>query len=53
MIAIHQDSKWRYGAPKIHHLIVEEGDEENLMHIQRLMKKGLWILLIFIYFING
>ena len=40
IITIHQDSKQRYGAPKIHHLLVEEGYDVSIKRVQRLMKKA-------------
>nr|WP_281269904.1 IS3 family transposase [Gracilibacillus dipsosauri] len=40
IIEIHQESKLRYGAPKIHHLLVKEGYRVSLKRVQRLMKKA-------------
>ena len=39
IIEIHNDSDKRYGAPKIHHLLNEEGYLVSLKRVQRLMKK--------------
>jgi len=39
IIGIHQESKQRYGAPKIHHLLIKEGYRLSLKHVQRLMKR--------------
>ncbi|QZT32483.1 IS3 family transposase [Caldalkalibacillus thermarum TA2.A1] len=38
--SIHQKSKQRYGAPKIHHLLKQEGFQVSLKRVQRLMKKS-------------
>jgi len=35
---IHKESKERYGAPKIHHLLEEEGYKVSIKRVQRLMK---------------
>ena len=35
---IHTESKERYGAPKIHHLLEEEGYKVSIKRVQRLMK---------------
>src|SRR5690625_342275 len=40
IIEIHNDSDKRYGAPKIHHLLNEEGYLVSLKRVQRLMKKA-------------
>lgn len=40
IIEIHNDSDKRYGAPKIHHLLTEEGYQVILKRVQRLMKKA-------------
>src|SRR5690625_7253394 len=40
IIEIHNDSNNRYGAPKIHHLLNEEGYLVSLKRVQRLMKKA-------------
>lgn len=40
IIEIHQESKQRYGAPKIHHLLIKEGYRVSLKRVQRLMKKA-------------
>ncbi|QZT33061.1 IS3 family transposase [Caldalkalibacillus thermarum TA2.A1] len=40
IISIHQESKQRYGAPKIHHLLKQEGFQVSLKRVQRLMKKS-------------
>ena len=40
IIEIYQESKQRYGAPKIHHLLVMEGYQVSLKRVQRLMKKA-------------
>jgi len=40
IIQIHNDSNKRYGAPKIHHLLVEEGYHVSIKRVQRLMKKA-------------
>ena len=40
IIEIHNDSNKRYGAPKIHHLLNEEGYLVSLKRVQRLMKKA-------------
>ena len=40
IIEIHNDSDKRYGAPKIHHLLNEEGYKVSLKRVQRLMKKA-------------
>src|SRR5690625_4915394 len=37
---IHNDSNKRYGAPKIHHLLVKEGYHVSIKRVQRLMKKA-------------
>ncbi|PEY28146.1 IS3 family transposase [Bacillus cereus] len=36
---IHQDSKERYGAPKIHQTLLEQGVQVSIKRVQRLMKK--------------
>ncbi|GGK27096.1 hypothetical protein GCM10010965_19850 [Caldalkalibacillus thermarum] len=40
IISIHQKSKQRCGAPKIHHLLKQEGFQVSLKRVQRLMKKS-------------
>nr|WP_157065250.1 IS3 family transposase [Amphibacillus sediminis] len=40
IIRIYADSKQRYGAPKIHHLLVVAGYRVSLKRVQRLMKKA-------------
>ncbi len=40
MIEIHQDSKGRYGAPKIHYLLNREGFSISQKKVQRLMNKA-------------
>src|SRR5690625_6633923 len=40
IIEIHNNSDKRYGAPKIHHLLNEEGYQVSLKRVQRLMKKA-------------
>jgi putative transposase len=40
IIQIHKESKQRYGAPKIHHLLQEEGFSVSLKRVQRLMRKA-------------
>jgi putative transposase len=40
IIQIHNESKQRYGAPKIHHLLKEEGHSVSLKRVQRLMRKA-------------
>ncbi|MFS1515083.1 IS3 family transposase [Bacillus sp. SCS-151] len=40
MTTIHKESKGRYGAPKIHHQLTEEGIHISLKRVQRLMKKA-------------
>jgi putative transposase len=37
---IHQESKERYGAPKIHHILKQNGASISLKRVQRLMKKA-------------
>ncbi|OEF96893.1 integrase, partial [Vulcanibacillus modesticaldus] len=37
---IHKDSKERYGAPKIHHILLTENYHVSLKRVQRLMKKA-------------
>lgn len=37
---IHNESDKRYGAPKIHYLLVKEGYQVSLKRVQRLMKKA-------------
>lgn len=38
--AIHQESKGRYGAPKIHKLLQKEGYSCSMKQVQRLMKEA-------------
>lgn len=40
IIEIHDESDKRYGAPKIHHLLNEEGYQVSLKRVQRLMRKA-------------
>lgn len=40
IIDIHTDSKQRYGAPKIHVILENEGYQVSLKRVQRLMKKA-------------
>jgi len=40
IITIHQESKQRYGAPKIHYLLTKEGYQVSIKRVQRLMKKA-------------
>jgi len=40
IIEIHNESKHRYGAPKIHYILREEGHQVSLKRVQRLMKKA-------------
>ena len=38
IVAIHQESKERYGAPKIHRLLLKKGYQVSVKRVQRLMK---------------
>ena len=40
IIEIHNDSKRRYGAPKIHKELQKQGYTISLKRVQRLMKKA-------------
>jgi transposase InsO family protein len=40
IIAIHEESQQRYGAPKIHFLLKQEGFQVSLKRVQRLMRKA-------------
>ena len=40
IIEIYDDSDKRYGAPKIHHILDEEGYQVNVNRVQRLMRKA-------------
>jgi putative transposase len=40
IIQIHKESKQRYGAPKIHHLLQEQGIGISLKRVQRLMRNA-------------
>src|SRR5699024_482791 len=40
IIDIHKERKQRYGAPKIHHILVEEGYHVSMKRVQRLMQKA-------------
>jgi len=40
ILEIYTESKGRYGAPKIHHLLSKEGYHVSLKRVQRLMKKS-------------
>ena len=37
---IHSESKERYGAPKIHHILCKEGYHVSIKRVQRLMKEA-------------
>jgi len=37
---IHEESKQRYGAPKIHYLLTKEGFTVSLKRVQRIMRKA-------------
>ena len=39
IVGIYNQSKKRYGAPKIHHTLQQEGYYVSLKRVQRLMKK--------------
>ncbi|TDT45656.1 IS3 family transposase [Fonticella tunisiensis] len=38
IIKIYKDSKKRYGAPKIHKILISQGETISLKRVQRLMK---------------
>src|SRR5699024_12112865 len=40
IIAIHKESKQRYGAPKIHQVLLKKGYKVGQNRVQRLMKKA-------------
>ena len=40
VIQINQDSRMRYGAPEIHHLLNQKGYQVSLKRVHRLMKKA-------------
>lgn len=40
MKKIHLESKERYGTPKIHHILCEEGYKVSIKRVQRLMKEA-------------
>ncbi|KGX83783.1 integrase, partial [Pontibacillus litoralis JSM 072002] len=40
IIQIHEESKKRYGAPKIHEILEKQGHKISLNRVQRLMKKA-------------
>jgi putative transposase len=40
ILQIHKESKQRYGAPKIHYMLSEEGNKISLKRVQRLMHKA-------------
>src|SRR5690625_1151162 len=40
IIAIHKESKQRYGAPKIHQMLLKKGYKVSQNRVQRLMKKA-------------
>lgn len=40
IIEIHNESHKRYGAPKIHHLLVKCGYQISIKRVQRLMQKA-------------
>ncbi len=44
IIQIHQDSGGRYGAPKIHQTLLEQGFQVSVKRVQRLMKKEKYSL---------
>lgn len=39
IIQIHQDSEGRYGAPRIHQILLEQGLQVSIKRVQRLMRK--------------
>ncbi|MBY0594977.1 IS3 family transposase, partial [Bacillus bingmayongensis] len=39
IIQIHQDSEERYGAPKIHQILLEQGLQLSIKRVQRIMKR--------------
>lgn len=39
ILAIYKESKKRYGAPKIHNVLINDGDKISLKRVQRLMRK--------------
>ncbi|EEM11291.1 hypothetical protein bmyco0003_19860 [Bacillus pseudomycoides] len=39
IIQIHQDSEGRYGAPRIHQILLEQGLQVSIKRMQRLMRK--------------
>ena len=39
IIQIHQDSGERYGAPKIHQTLLEQGLQLSIKRVQRIMKR--------------
>ncbi len=39
IIQIHQESRGRYGAPKIHQTLLKQGFQVSIKRVQRLMKK--------------
>ena len=40
IIEIYDDSNKRYGAPKIHHILDEEGYQVSINRVQRFMRKA-------------
>src|SRR5690625_5355621 len=40
IIQIHEESKKRYGAPKIHKILEKQGHKISFKRVQRLMKKA-------------
>src|SRR5699024_12159357 len=40
IIEIHKESKQRYGAPKIHQMLMKKGYKVSQNRVQRLMKKA-------------
>lgn len=40
IIEIHNESKQRYGAPKIHYLLNQEGFNVSIKRVQRLMREA-------------
>lgn len=41
IIEIHNDSQKRYGAPKIHQILIKKGYQVGMKRVQRFMKKRL------------
>lgn len=40
IVQIHEESKERYGAPKIHEMLEKQGHKISLKRVQRLMKEA-------------